>query len=45
MWQITYWILMVAGTLIALRYFRDLGDITQVFLGVKRKNMIFCHSP
>lgn len=41
MWQITYWILMVAGTLIALRYFRDLGDITQVFLGVKRKNMIY----
>ncbi|MEH6581182.1 MAG: DUF3179 domain-containing (seleno)protein [Halioglobus sp.] len=41
MWQIAYWILMVTGTLIALRYFRDLGDITQVFLGVKRKSMIF----
>lgn len=41
MWQIAYWILMVAGILIAMRYFRDLGDITQVFLGVKRKNMVF----
>ncbi len=41
MWQATYWILMIAGTLIALRYFRDLGDITQVFLGVSRKNMVF----
>jgi hypothetical protein len=41
MWQWIYGLLMLAGTLISLIYFRDLGDITQAFIGVKRKNMIF----
>ncbi|MEH6581199.1 MAG: DUF3179 domain-containing (seleno)protein [Halioglobus sp.] len=41
MWQMAYWILMVAGILIALQYFRDLGDLTQIFLNVTRKRMVF----
>ncbi len=40
-WQVSYWLMMSAGTIVALRYFRDLGDITQVLLDVKRKDMIF----
>ena len=36
-----YWVLMTAGSLVALRYFRDLGDITQALMTVTRENMVF----
>ncbi len=39
--EIIHWAALAAASVISFIYFRDLGDITQAFLGVKRKNMIF----
>ena len=36
-----YWLLMVAGTIASFRYFRDLGDVTQLVATVTRRNMVF----
>ena len=40
-WQFLYWTLMAIATFTSFRYFRDLGDITQAFMKVTRKNMLF----
>ena len=40
-WELVHWLALVAGTLVAIRYFRDLGDVTQAIFSVSRKNMIF----
>jgi len=37
---ILYWITLSISTIIGFIYFRDLGDATQIFLDVKRKNML-----
>ena len=39
--QSTHWAALAISLCTALVYFRNLGDITQVFLGVKRSGMIF----
>lgn len=39
--QITYWACLILATFTGFRYFRDLGDITQITFSVKRKNMYF----
>lgn len=41
MLELIHWLTLVSGTLISYIYFRDLGDITQALLNVKRKNMLF----
>lgn len=41
LWQLLCWGLMAAATVVSFRYFRDLGDITQGFMRVTRKNMVF----
>ncbi len=40
-WELVHWASLIVGTLAAFRYFRDLGDITQLVFGVSRKNVIF----
>lgn len=35
-----YWLALAAGTYAAFIYFRDLGDVTQAFMHVSRKNML-----
>lgn len=40
-WGLVHWASLIVGTLAAFRYFRDLGDITQLVFGVSRKNLIF----
>lgn len=39
--QSTHWAALAISLCTAFVYFRNLGDITQVFLGVKRSGMIF----
>lgn len=39
--EILHWTLLVTGTAISLRYFRDMGDITQAVFNVQRRNIIF----
>jgi hypothetical protein len=41
MLELIHWVALIAASTAALIYFRDLGDITQAFMKVKRKNMIF----
>jgi hypothetical protein len=41
MLELIHWVALVVASTAALIYFRDLGDITQAFMKVKRKNMIF----
>jgi len=40
MLDIIYWVALAIGTYAAYVYFRDLGDITQLFLNVTRDNML-----
>jgi hypothetical protein len=39
-WTLLFWLGMVASLVIGAVYFRDLGDVSQMILKVKRKNMI-----
>ena len=39
--ELTHWVALITATIVSFMFFRDLGDITQAFLTVKRKNMIF----
>ncbi|MEZ9783351.1 DUF3179 domain-containing (seleno)protein [Vibrio breoganii] len=39
--EILFWVALIPATITAFIYFRDLGDITQSFLPVKRKDMMF----
>ncbi|MEH6471593.1 MAG: DUF3179 domain-containing (seleno)protein [Halopseudomonas sp.] len=41
LFELVHWAALVISTAVSYIYFRDLGDVTQVILGVKRKNMIF----
>lgn len=40
-WTIIYWIAMGISAVIGFIYFRDLGDVTQMVMKVKRKNMLW----
>jgi len=40
-WTILYWIALGISVVIGFIYFRDLGDVTQMVLKVKRKNMLW----
>ena len=40
-YELVMWLCMVVSTVVAYFYFRDLGDVTQAMMTVKRKNMIF----
>jgi len=39
--ELTHWVSLIVATIVSYIFFRDLGDITQAFLTVKRKGMIF----
>lgn len=39
--EILHWTLLVTGIALSLRYFRDMGDITQAVFNVQRRNIIF----
>ena len=39
--EIIHWLALIVATIVSFLYFRDLGDITQAFLTVKRKGMIY----
>jgi hypothetical protein len=39
-WTLIFWLGMVTSLVIGAVYFRDLGDVSQIILKVKRKNMI-----
>lgn len=39
--EIIHWAALIVATIVSYLYFRDLGDITQAFLTVKRKGMIY----
>lgn len=39
--EIIHWLTLIAGTFVAFIYFRDLGDVTQMVLNVKRSNILF----
>jgi len=39
--ELNHWVALIAATTVSFIYFRDLGDITQAFLTVRRKGMIF----
>ncbi len=41
MLELLHWVALIVSSAAAFIYFRDLGDITQAFMNVKRKNMIF----
>lgn len=36
-----HWLALAVATYIAITYFRDLGDVTQALMSVKRKNMLY----
>ena len=40
-WTATYWIALTVAAVIGFTYFRDLGDVSQLLLKVKRKNMLW----
>jgi hypothetical protein len=40
-WEFLHWGALALGTLASFTYFRNLGDITQGFLNVKRGDMVF----
>ncbi|SDL76727.1 DUF3179 domain-containing (seleno)protein [Aliiruegeria lutimaris] len=40
-WTVLYWASLAASGYIGFIYFRDLGDVTQMVLKVKRKNMLW----
>ena len=39
-WSLFFWLGLVVSMGIGLAYFRDLGDVSQMVLKVKRRNMI-----
>ena len=39
-WILLFWLGLLVSVGIGLVYFRDLGDVSQMILKVKRKNMI-----
>ena len=39
-WNILFWCSLILSVGIGLIYFRDLGDVSQMILKVKRKNML-----
>jgi hypothetical protein len=39
-WNVLYWLGMVFSVAIGIVYFRDLGDVSQMLLKVKRNNMV-----
>ena len=39
--ELIHWVSLITATIVSFLFFRDLGDITQAFLTVKRKGMIF----
>jgi hypothetical protein len=39
--ELVHWVALIVATVASFLFFRDLGDITQAFLPVKRKGMIF----
>lgn len=41
LWTITYWLSLATSGYIGYIYFRDLGDVTQMVMKVKRKNMLW----
>jgi hypothetical protein len=41
LWELVHWAALIAATGIAFVYFRDMGDVTQAFMNVKRSNMLF----
>ena len=41
LWTIVYWISLAASGYIGFIYLRDLGDVTQLVMKVKRKNMLW----
>lgn len=40
-WEFLHWMSLAVAIIAAFVYFRDLGDVTQAFMTVHRKNMIF----
>ena len=40
-YELVMWFCMAVSTIVGYFYFRDLGDVTQAMMTVKRKNMIF----
>lgn len=40
-WELLHWTSLAVAGIAAFIYFRDLGDVTQAFMTVHRKNMIF----
>ena len=40
MFELIYWVVLIAATYAAFVYFRDLGDIPQALLDVSRENML-----
>jgi len=41
LWTTVYWLSLAASLYIGFIYFRDLGDVTQMLIKVKRKNMLW----
>lgn len=39
-WELLFWSGIIVSLVIGLMYFRDLGDVSQMILKVKRKNML-----
>jgi len=39
-WVAAYWVGLLISGVIGFIYFRDLGDVTQIVLNVKRKDMV-----
>ena len=40
LWNLLFWLGLVVSATIGFLYFRDLGDVSQMVLKVKRENMI-----
>jgi len=38
--SVLFWLGFTAALVIGFMYFRDLGDVSQMFIKVKRKNML-----
>ena len=39
-WDIVFWICLISVMIVGGTFFRDLGDVSQMFMKVKRDNMI-----
>ena len=40
LWNVLFWSGLIVSLVIGLFYFRDLGDVSQMLIRVKRKNMM-----